>query len=95
MRYARYAAQATEKTLKPIPGDLNGDSELDTRDVVAEMKAVADGSTNQKYDINGDGDVDTKDLVNLVKKGSQRAERQVNRKHAASIRINIENTKRG
>lgn len=59
------------KTLKPIPGDLNGDSELDTRDVVAEMKAVADGSTNQKYDINGDGDVDTKDLVNLVKKVSK------------------------
>ena len=35
------------------------------------MKAVADGSTNQKYDINGDGDVDTKDLVNLVKKVSK------------------------
>ena len=49
-------------------GDVNEDGEVDTKDLVAEMKALANGYTDSRYDINKDGVVDTKDLVAEMKK---------------------------
>ena len=54
-----------------IPGDVNGDGQVDTRDLVRLMKGVASGETDPKYDVNGDGNVDTKDIINLMKKLSE------------------------
>ena len=58
--------------LKTVPGDVNGDGSLDTRDIVGEMKAVAAGKSEERYDINSDGSVNTKDIVNLTKKISEK-----------------------
>ena len=54
------------------PGDVNEDGKIDTKDLVAEMKAVSNGSTDDRYDINKDGSVDTKDLVSEMKKISDK-----------------------
>lgn len=47
--------------------DLNGDGDINTKDLVKEMKAVASKSSESAYDLNGDGNVDAKDLINMMK----------------------------
>ena len=47
--------------------DVNADGQVDTRDLVAEMKAVAQGVDDLVFDVNGDGEVNTKDLIKLQK----------------------------
>ena len=59
------------KTEDPtIPGDINGDQVVDTKDLVRLMKYLAasgEGVEAVNPDINGDGTVDTIDLVRLMK----------------------------
>lgn len=53
-----------------IPGDINGDQIVDTKDLVRLMKYLAasgEGVEAVNPDINGDGTVDTIDLVRLMK----------------------------
>lgn len=53
-----------------IPGDINGDQVVDTKDLVRLMKYLAasgEGVEAVNPDINGDGTVDTIDLVRLMK----------------------------
>lgn len=51
-----------------IPGDVNDDGSVDSKDLVRLIKAVASGSTDEKADVNGDGEVNSKDIINLMKK---------------------------
>lgn len=53
---------------KDIPGDVNGDGSVDSRDLIRLTKELANGSTDTKADVNGDGSVDSRDLINLMKK---------------------------
>ena len=53
---------------KDIPGDVNGDGSVDSRDLIRLTKELANGSTDEKADVNGDGSVDSRDLINLMKK---------------------------
>lgn len=51
-------------------GDINGDSEVDTKDLIRLMKYIsADGEGVEAYgtDMNGDGNVNTIDLIRLMK----------------------------
>jgi len=47
-------------------GDVNGDGQENTADVVMLSKAILKGSTDLKYDVNGDGQVNAKDITELV-----------------------------
>ena len=58
----------------PVPGyevgDINGDSKIDTKDLIRLMKYIASkGEGVEAYgaDLNEDGVVDTKDLIRLMK----------------------------
>lgn len=68
--YADYPAMIRAKGLNGYPpaSDVNGDGRFDTRDLTAEMRAVADGSSDAKYDINKDGEVNSKDLISMMNK---------------------------
>ncbi len=50
-----------------IPGDLNGDGNVNTGDVSALYKALLAGATDAMYDLNGDGNVNTGDVSALYK----------------------------
>lgn len=59
--------ETVEFSLYPI-GDVNMDSELDTRDLIRLMKYLAGAPVSvNSPDINMDGDVDTRDLIRLMK----------------------------
>lgn len=45
--------------------DVNGDGKVNSKDIVAEMKAVANGTGGK--DVNGDGKVNSKDIVKIMK----------------------------
>lgn len=47
--------------------DVNGDGVVNSKDIVAEMKAVASDQTSSVFDVNGDGKVNSKDVINLMK----------------------------
>jgi transglutaminase-like putative cysteine protease len=47
--------------------DMNGDSTVDTKDLVRLMKIMSANATNTKMDINGDSEVNAKDLLYLMK----------------------------
>lgn len=47
--------------------DVNGDGKVNSKDLIAEMKAISAKSKDEKYDVNGDGKVDTKDLTRIMK----------------------------
>lgn len=58
----------------PLHGDVNNDGIVNSKDIVHEMKHIAnctDDSCELKYDINGDGKVNSKDVVNLMKRVSE------------------------
>ena len=72
--YFDYPAEIRAKGLnglKPYPADVNRDGVVDAKDMVAEMKAVAAGSTESRYDVNGDGKTDVKDIINVMKEASK------------------------
>lgn len=53
-----------------LPGDVNGDGELDNKDVVTLFRYVSGGTKaddESAYDYNGDGTVDNKDVVSLFR----------------------------
>ena len=80
---ALYAASSTGETrtspkdAKELPGDVNGDGEVDGRDAIHLMKYLAeeiDPETNEIYEINeknanvnGDDTVDERDLLRLMR----------------------------
>lgn len=45
--------------------DVNGDGKINSKDIVAEMKAIADDKGG--LDVNGDGVINSKDIVSLMK----------------------------
>ena len=59
--------ETVEFSLYPI-GDVNMDSEVDTKDLIRLMKYLAGASVSvNSPDINMDGNVDTRDLIRLMK----------------------------
>ena len=72
--YINYPAEIRAKGLnglKPFPADVNRDGEVNTADLVSEMKAISNGDSDSRFDANGDGAVDTKDLVRIMKEVSK------------------------
>ena len=49
-----------------LPGDANGDGNVDGADIVAVINAVLAVSTDSKYDVNRDGSVDGADIVAVI-----------------------------
>lgn len=47
--------------------DVNGDGAVNSKDIIAEMKAIAAGKTDSEFDLNGDGKVNSKDTVSIMK----------------------------
>ncbi len=57
-------------TVRFIPGDINGDKEVDNKDIVALFRYVSGGKGDvviEALDPNGDGAVDNKDIVTLFR----------------------------
>ena len=51
-----------------IPGDLNGDGKVNSKDIIRLMKSIANGETNiMGGDLNGDTKIDSKDIIRLMK----------------------------
>lgn len=51
-----------------IPGDVNGDGEVDTRDLVRLMRRLSGTELPTIFaDVNDDGSLDTRDLVRLMR----------------------------
>ena len=72
---AFYAVRSAlrHRTLAGIPGDLNGDGQVDVGDIMAiinYMASVPDesssGSTLSTFDLNGDGQVDVGDIMAII-----------------------------
>ena len=56
-------------TEKPAgkPGDVNGDGEVDVRDITALIDVIMNAiSDNPRADVNGDGDIDVRDITALI-----------------------------
>ncbi len=56
-------------TEKPAgkPGDVNGDGEVDVRDITALIDVIMNSITdNPRADVNGDGDIDVRDITALI-----------------------------
>ena len=49
-----------------IPGDINGDSDVDVADIVAVIDHVLSVGYNASGDVNGDGSVDVADIVAVI-----------------------------
>ncbi len=47
--------------------DVNRDGAVNSKDIIAEMKAIAAGKTDSQFDLNGDGKVNSKDAVSIMK----------------------------
>ena len=62
----------TENVAGNVPGDVDGDGEINNKDVVRLFRYVstADVLYERKYDFNEDGKVNNKDVVQLFKKVS-------------------------
>ena len=52
--------------LDDLPGDVNGDHEVNIADLTALIDVILGGSTIQNVDVNNDGDVDIADVVALI-----------------------------
>lgn len=59
---ARMASEGG-KTLNGIPGDLNGDGDVNIADAVTVLNAMASNPDDVTFDLNGDGKVDISDFV--------------------------------
>ena len=67
---ALVAVKEHEEETNPIPGDINGDKEIDNKDVVALFRYVSMGipaEDETPYDFDGDGNVNNKDVVALFR----------------------------
>ena len=50
-----------------VPGDVNGDDEVDVRDITALIDVIMNSiDDNPRADVNGDGDVDVRDITALI-----------------------------
>ena len=50
-----------------VPGDVNGDGEVDVRDITALIDVIMNSITdNPRADVNGDGDIDVRDITALI-----------------------------
>ncbi|MBO4733706.1 MAG: dockerin type I repeat-containing protein, partial [Clostridia bacterium] len=67
-RYRLANVCATAKEVTHIPGDINGDAELNNKDLTRLFQYLSDWNVEvNEYalDVNGDGDVNNKDLIRL------------------------------
>lgn len=62
---ALLALQAGAQTT-PLPGDLNGDNEVNITDVNLLINAIYTGNGEASYDLNGDGAINITDLSTLL-----------------------------
>ena len=50
-----------------VPGDVNGDGEVDVRDITALIDVIMNSiSDNPRADVNGDSDIDVRDITALI-----------------------------
>ena len=53
-----------------MPGDINGDGKVNTRDVIALLKNITGEKVDvvkDSLDVNGDSKVNTRDVITLLK----------------------------
>ena len=62
---ALLALQAGAQTA-PLPGDLNGDNEVNISDINLLINAIYTGNGEANYDLNGDGSINITDLSRLL-----------------------------
>ena len=62
---ALLALQAGAQTA-PLPGDLNGDNEVNITDINLLIHAISTGNGEATYDLNGDGAINITDLSTLL-----------------------------
>lgn len=65
-QWKMFFAEPLDEPEPSIPGDINGDSDVDVADIVAEIDKVLEGSTDAAYDMNSDGAVDVADIVAVI-----------------------------
>jgi hypothetical protein len=54
-------------SLKPVPGDANGNGVVDSDDLATAVAHMLDGTYSEAIDINGDSKIDIIDIVHLIK----------------------------
>lgn len=65
-QWKMFLSEPLDEPEPSIPGDINGDSDVDVADIVAEIDKVLEGSTDAAYDMNSDGAVDVADIVAVI-----------------------------
>jgi hypothetical protein len=56
-----------EKVADFLQGDVNGDGEVDVRDITALIDVIMNSITdNPRADVNQDGDIDVRDITALI-----------------------------
>ena len=65
-QWKMFLSEPLDEPEPSIPGDINGDSDVDVADIVAEIDKVLEGSTDTAYDMNSDGAVDVADIVAVI-----------------------------
>ena len=53
-------------SLKPVPGDANGNGVVDSSDLSAAVTHMLEGSYLETLDMNGDSRIDIVDIVQLI-----------------------------
>ena len=53
-------------TLKYLRGDVNGDGEVDVRDITALIDVIMNDGVNPRADVNEDGEIDVRDITELI-----------------------------
>jgi uncharacterized protein YjdB len=61
-----FSTYVVAKEAEHIPGDINNDGEVDTKDLVRLMKRIAQGDEDTTLDVSGDGKVDSEDVRRLM-----------------------------
>jgi hypothetical protein len=60
--------------MPPLPGDINGDREVNLADVNAVIDIILNGSWNPSGDVNGDGEINIADInavINIILSGTE------------------------
>ena len=50
----------------PVAGDVNGDNEVDVRDITTLIDIIMSSGSNPRADVNGDQEIDVRDITALI-----------------------------
>ena len=69
-----YFGQIVDDLMPPLPGDINGDREVNLADVNAVIDIILNGSWNPSGDVNCDGEINIADInsiINIILSGAE------------------------